>query len=258
MFSKSEIKQRIADMRAEGIHLPSYNLMCFIVDNALLQQTDKTGISYAYHTNRVSLSNTKSKTKHVIKKGHDLIEDSHKWAPPGEEWTFADLREVGFKERVIEGIDGMTHRDGEPYFDSIERASLHSDSRDAKLDDLTDNLNLARNNWIPTMVDLERWTKYIVSYNYLVSVKRRHIEPGTPMSVWMAKQDEKMQSGPLLRQHSSHPDLTEEDWQKSVAKNFAAAAGDDDLHAEKSGQPVPGTDLPPADDLQKKYDDPKP
>ena len=49
MFSKSEIKQRIADMRAEGIHLPSYNLMCFIVDNALLQQTDKTGISYAYH-----------------------------------------------------------------------------------------------------------------------------------------------------------------------------------------------------------------
>jgi len=215
MFTKNEIKQRIAQQQAQGIDFPPYNLMSFIVNAALITQRDKSGVDYNFHTTRVSMSSTRSLSKHIIKKGHDLVEDS--------DWTYQDLRDVGFNERIINGIDGMTHRakgdilpDGsvcthdELYFDSIVRAGRNPDSLDGKLDDLTDNLSGARNNWVPTTRDLERQQKYVLSYNYLADIKKENIQPGTPFNAWMNAQDPKLQDAALLQKYSLNKPLRKE------------------------------------------------
>ena len=174
MFTKHEIKTRIIKLRAEGKALPAdYNLACFIADAALIFQQDKAGVAYADHTTEVSRYNTNSMTKMIIGKLHDVVEDS--------DWTLDDLRDVGFSERVVAAIDALTHRTGEPYFDSIERASLNADARDVKLKDLRHNMSGFRNNFLPGVKDLERMQKYVISYNYLVAVKKGEIAAGTPM-----------------------------------------------------------------------------
>jgi len=195
MFTKQEVKQRIAEWRQAGRELPLYNLACFIADCALIDKRDKGGVDYAFHTSAVSLHHTDSLTKQIIGKLHDVVEDS--------DWGLDDLRDAGFPERIVAGVDGMTHREGELYFDSIERCALNPDSVDGKIKDLRHNLSGSRNNWLPTEKDMERQRKYTVAYNYLVSVKKGEILPGTAVGVWMELQPARLQDMALLARHSS-------------------------------------------------------
>jgi hypothetical protein len=182
MFTKEEIKQRIFKLRNEGKYLPAnYNLACFIADAALIHETDKSGAAYAHHTSEVSRHNTDSETKMIIGKLHDVVEDS--------EWTCDDLRQVDFAERIVEAVDALTHRHGEPYFDSIERAAENKYAHDVKIKDLRHNLSGNRNNWMPTAKDLQRIQKYTVSYNYLVALKKGEIEAGTSVPDYMRGHD---------------------------------------------------------------------
>lgn len=195
MFTKHEIKERVQALRATGQTIPPYNLACLIADSALFLQTDKAGRDYAFHTAEVSLHNTDSLVKQIIGKLHDVVEDS--------DWTLEDLRDVGFSARVIAGVDGVTHRDGEPYFDSIERCAHNPDSVDVKLKDLRHNLSASRNTWLPTEKDMERQRKYILSYQYLVAIKKEEIRPGTSFYSWMCRQPTEMRDFALLKKESA-------------------------------------------------------
>jgi len=196
LFTKAEVKARIAAWRANGNpEIPDYNLACFITNNALIAQTDKAGGAYAHHTIAVSTHKTDSETKMCVGMLHDLLEDSG-------EWAVQDLRDVGFSKRIVDGVDAMTKRDGELYFDFIERCSRNPDSLDVKISDLNHNLTLSRNNFLPTEKDKERWTKYILSYNYLVDIKRGNIEPGSSFVTWMNRQSPELQDFGLLRENS--------------------------------------------------------
>ncbi len=195
LFEKNQVKQQIEAKRALGQKLPDYDLATLIVVNALIGQTDKSGVAYSHHLMSVSRHNTDSEAKMIIGILHDLVEDSC--------WTLDDLRDVGFSERVVAGVDGVTHREGEKYLDSIERCALNPDSVDIKLKDNRHNLDGSRNDWLPTPKDMERQSKYIVTRQYLISIKKGEIEPGTPVAEWMKSQPAKMQDFDLVRKYSS-------------------------------------------------------
>lgn len=192
LFNKNEVKQRIHDMRQKGMVLPDYDLAV----NGLIGQTDKSGDAYSHHMINVSRHNTDSEAKMIIGILHDLIEDS--------DWELEDLAEIGFSQRILNGIDGVTHREGEKYFDSIERCSFIPDSIDVKLKDNRHNLDGSRNNWLPSEKDRERQAKYLVTRHYLIDVKKGAIAPGTPVFEWMKTQEPKMQDFDLVRKYSSY------------------------------------------------------
>ncbi|MCB9990288.1 MAG: hypothetical protein H6867_02775 [Rhodospirillales bacterium] len=196
LFNKAEMKGRILAVKGEGRTLPDYDLAVLVAVNALIGQTCKAGAAYAHHLISVSRHNTDSERKMIIGMLHDLVEDS--------DWTLDDLRDIGFSEKVIAGVDGVTHRDGELYFDSIERCGLNPDSVDVKLKDNRHNLDQSRNNWLPKPKDLERQAKYIITRQYLISIKQGDIEPGTPVYEWMKTQPEKMQDFALAQKESSY------------------------------------------------------
>lgn len=196
MFTKQEIIDRIAEKRAQGLLLDSgYNLACFIASASLIEEKDKAGTDYAHHFLRVSRQNTDSEAKMIIGVLHDVVEDT--------DWTLEDLAKLGFSKRVIDGIDGVTHRDGELYFDSIERCGLNADSVDVKLKDNKDNLSQDRNDFLISAKDQKRINKYIITRQYLIDIKRGNIAPGTPVHEWMAQQDPKLQDNALLMEFSS-------------------------------------------------------
>lgn len=58
--------------------------------------------------------------------------------------SFARLRQEGFPEEIVQAIDCLTRRDGEPYADMIERIAPNALTRRVKLADLADNLDLLR------------------------------------------------------------------------------------------------------------------
>jgi (p)ppGpp synthase/HD superfamily hydrolase len=62
---------------------------------------------------------------------HDVVEDS--------DWTLEELREE-FPSDVVDAIDAITRRDGEPYRQYIERCGKNPTARLVKLMDLRDNV----------------------------------------------------------------------------------------------------------------------
>jgi (p)ppGpp synthase/HD superfamily hydrolase len=196
MFTRQEIKTRLRDIFNEAGSTPEagYGLACAIAFNALLFQKDKSGKDYAHHLNAVSRYNTMSETKMIIGVLHDLVEDT--------DWTLDDLREVGFPKEIVDGVDAMTKRPGEAYFDFIVRCGQNEHAIDVKISDLHHNMTLSRNNSLPKTEDFERWSKYLVSYNYLVDIKRGETERGASVAAWMRQQKPELQDWDLLSRHS--------------------------------------------------------
>lgn len=62
---------------------------------------------------------------------HDAVEDS--------ELTLDDLRDMGFNERIVTGVDSVSKRNNEPYVDAVARAISHPIGRLVKLSDNLDN-----------------------------------------------------------------------------------------------------------------------
>lgn len=175
---------------------PELNLALIIASCALHGATTRDGRDYDLHYLTVGMGNTRSRDKMVIGILHDVIEDT--------DWTIEDLRRVGFEERIALGVDGLTKRPGEKYFDFIERCALNPDSIDLKLEDLEHNSTGTRNERFPTEKELRKQRVYIVAYQYLVAVKKGDIQAGTPMSIFMQSYPE-LNDARLLAEESSHP-----------------------------------------------------
>lgn len=202
-FSREEIIQRMQEKRAElgdDAARADTNLALIILGSALFENRLKSGRDYGEHPLHVGVSNTRSNTKRIIGLLHDVVEDS--------DWTIDDLRKVGFSERVVRGVEAMTHAKGEHYFDAIERCSLNPDAVDKKIEDLTHNMDMSRSGKFTSDKDVERLNKYTVSRAFLVAVKKGQVMPGSSIPDFVRSRQD-MSSAPvvppLLKKYSSRP-----------------------------------------------------
>jgi len=93
---------------------------------------------------------------------HDLVEDT--------DWTFEDLEERGFSDRVLSALILVTHEDGITYEQYIRRAAISEDARKIKMADLRHNSDIHRMKGLRDK-DFERLKKYHKSYAYLRDYK---------------------------------------------------------------------------------------
>ena len=93
----------------------------------------------------------KDETTTVVALLHDVIEDT--------DYTFNDLIAMGFDGSIIDAIELMTHEEGVPYMDYVEKIKSNPIAREVKLADLRHNSDLSRLD-APTEKDKMRVEKY--------------------------------------------------------------------------------------------------
>jgi (p)ppGpp synthase/HD superfamily hydrolase len=120
-------------------------------------QKQKDGTPYALHPIRLSMS-LQSEEQRIVALLHDVVEDT--------DWTFDDLLAEGFSENVIEALRLLTHTDGSPYEDYIERLASNPLARLVKKADLSDNMDFKRIPE-PTERDFARLQKYHRAWSVL-------------------------------------------------------------------------------------------
>lgn len=126
--------------------------MLVLCTNAHHGQFDKGGRPYILHPLRVmSFLKTEDEELQCIALGHDVIEDT--------KTTYADLREVGISERVIEGIRALTKVPGETLDEYKARVFANPDAMQVKMCDLRHNSDIRRLKGV-TDKDIARIAKY--------------------------------------------------------------------------------------------------
>ena len=123
-----------------------------IAAEAHADQKDRGGAPYILHPIRLMIQ-MDSEDAMITAVLHDVVEDSV--------WTLDDLRKEGFSNEVLNAVDSLTHRDkeGEDYWDYIQRAKSDPIAIKVKLADLEDNLNPDRLNEV-TEKDEKRFDRY--------------------------------------------------------------------------------------------------
>ncbi|MBO0859106.1 MAG: HD domain-containing protein [Chloracidobacterium sp.] len=106
-----------------------------IAAQAHLDQRDKGGAPYILHPLRMMMR-MESEAAMIAATLHDVVEDS--------DWTLEQLRGEGFSEEVLHAVDCLTRRDGETYEEFVARARANAISREVKIADLEDNMNVKR------------------------------------------------------------------------------------------------------------------
>jgi (p)ppGpp synthase/HD superfamily hydrolase len=120
-------------------------------------QKDKYGAPYILHPLRV-MARVNSDAEKIVAVLHDVVEDT--------DWTLDRLRQEGFSAEVIEAIDRVTKREGEPYEDFVKRSGGNPLARRVKLADLEDNMDIRRLQTV-TDKDIDRLNKYLRAWRYL-------------------------------------------------------------------------------------------
>ena len=115
-------------------------------------QKDRAGAPYILHPIRLMIQ-MDSENAMMAAVLHDVVENSV--------WTLDDLRKEEFSNEVLNAVDSLTHRDkeGEDYWDYIQRAKSDPIAIKVKLADLEDNLNPDRLNEV-TEKDEKRFDRY--------------------------------------------------------------------------------------------------
>jgi len=113
---------------------------------------DKGGAPYILHPLRMMLK-LSTPEERIVAVLHDVCEDC-------PEWTFERLRSEGFSPNIIEALDSVTKREGEPYRDFVLRAASNPIGRSVKLADLIDNSDISRIQ-NPSTEDYRRVAKYV-------------------------------------------------------------------------------------------------
>ena len=120
-------------------------------------QKDKTGAPYIFHPLRV-MARVHSDAEKIVAVLHDVVEDT--------DWTFDRLRKEGFSAEVIQAIDCVTKREGEPYEDFVKRSAANPLARRVKMGDLEDNMDIRRLKSV-TPKDAARLNKYLRAWRSL-------------------------------------------------------------------------------------------
>lgn len=106
--------------------------LCFAAHK---DQVDKSGLPYVFHPFHLAEQMTDELTT-VVALLHDVVEDTP--------YTFADLREMGFPEAVLDALALLTHKDATPYLAYVEKLKGNPIARAVKLADLRHNSDLTR------------------------------------------------------------------------------------------------------------------
>lgn len=114
-------------------------------------QVDKAGEPYYLHPSAVADAVDGEDAKAVAYL-HDVVEDTD--ATP--EW----LTVQGFPANVVEAVDCITRRNGEPYEDYIARVACNGLARAVKMADLRHNLDPSRHGATDSM--REKYAKALV------------------------------------------------------------------------------------------------
>lgn len=131
--------------------------LCF---EAHKNQVDKSGLPYVFHPFHLAEQMT-DELSTVCALLHDVVEDT--------EYSFTDLKEMGFPDEVIEILKLLTHTDGTEYMTYIKSLSKNPTARKVKLEDLKHNSDLTRLDTV-TEKDLERARKYKNAIEFLESI----------------------------------------------------------------------------------------
>lgn len=121
--------------------------LCF---EAHKDQLDKSEMPYVFHPFHLAEQMTDEDTT-IVALLHDVVEDT--------DYTFTDLRKMGFSEKVLEAIALMTHTDDTPYLDYVARLKENPIAKTVKLADLRHNSDMTRLDTI-TQRDIDRAEKY--------------------------------------------------------------------------------------------------
>jgi (p)ppGpp synthase/HD superfamily hydrolase len=130
-------------------------------------QRDKAGANYILHPVRIMMKMTSEKAR-IVAVLHDVVEDGR-----DNGWTFDRLAAEGFSDEIIDAIDGVTRRDQESYEEFIERSARNDVSREVKIGDLEDNMNVLRLNDL-TPKNFERLERYHRAWKKLMTHSEGH------------------------------------------------------------------------------------
>lgn len=106
--------------------------LCF---EAHKDQVDKSDAPYVFHPFHLA-EQMKDERTTIVALLHDVVEDT--------DYTFDDLRSMGFDEEVIEALVLMTHEKSVPYMAYVEKIKANPIARAVKLVDLQHNSDLSR------------------------------------------------------------------------------------------------------------------
>lgn len=128
-----------------------------LAQNAHRGQVDKGGQPYILHPMHVAES-LHTEEEQIAGLLHDVVEDTYV--------TLEDLRAQGFEESVVQAVDCLTHRRGEPRETYLNRIAQNPLAVRVKLADLAHNSDLSR---IPHPVQeaYERAARYRREMEYL-------------------------------------------------------------------------------------------
>lgn len=117
-------------------------------------QVDKSGLPYVFHPFHLA-EQMDSEEAVLVALLHDVAEDT--------DYTLQDMRVMGFPESVLEALNLLTHREGEPYMDYIARIKTNPLARQVKLADLRHNSDLTRLDAVDekTLARAEKYAKAI-------------------------------------------------------------------------------------------------
>jgi (p)ppGpp synthase/HD superfamily hydrolase len=125
------------------------------------EQLDKSGHPYILHPLRV-MGRGHTEVEKICGVLHDLVEDTH--------WTFDDLLKEGFSGEVLKVLRLVTKDPEEDYTRFIERISSHPVAIAVKLNDLADNLDITRLDYLHEQ-DVTRLNKYLAAWKKLVRAR---------------------------------------------------------------------------------------
>ncbi len=132
-----------------------------IAIKAHLGQVDKGGKPYILHPLRLMME-FQNESEMIVAVLHDVVEDS--------DYTFEDLKKIGFSDEIINALNCLTKRNKEKYDDFILRVASNDLAVKVKIKDIKDNLDLTRITSI-TENDLKRIKKYHRALHFLVTRK---------------------------------------------------------------------------------------
>lgn len=128
------------------------NKMLVLATTRHAGQYDRGGNPYILHPLKV-MYYLKSDDEELqcIALAHDLVEDT--------DTTYAELREMGFTDRIVQGIAALTKVPGETYDEYKVRVKANPDAIKVKMADLRHNTDIRRLKGV-TEKDLARVAKY--------------------------------------------------------------------------------------------------
>jgi len=113
-------------------------------------QKDKAGMPYVLHPLRLMFK-MESNNEKIAALLHDVVEDS--------DWTLDDLKKEGFNSDVIEAVSLLTRDEKDSYDEFVQKTVSNPISKNVKIADINDNLDLNRLNVIMDK-DIARIKKY--------------------------------------------------------------------------------------------------